>query len=579
MERQIFALIISDINLPGESGLELVKYVAQQYPDTVIIMESGIDDLQTAEEALTIGAYGYLIKPFNINQLRIQVFNALRRRELEIENRRYLQNLEGKVRERTQALLTTINHLEKSVKGTISLVASTVELRDPYTAGHQQKVAMLAAEIAQELGLSQPQTEGIRMAGLVHDVGKIFVPAEILSKPGKITAIEFAVIKTHAQVGYQLLKPIDFPWPIADIVHQHHERMDGSGYPRGLAGEEIILEARVMAVADVVEAMASHRPYRPALGIDKALEEISAQAGVLYYPAAVEACLTLFKEKEFGLAWEKIESQTAGFPDRSDGGTVLGPRWDERSGLSPRNTEITPFDQGMINRRTFWKPARGVIPPGQNIYQEEPLKATVSDYSRLEENKPPPVCEAIPISPSDRETLILKHSPLVKYVAQRLVRRLPNHIAIEDLISVGMIGLMDAIQKFDPGRKVNFSTYAEYRIRGAMLDELRAMDWVPRSVRLKKNLLEKTTRELEQAKGYPVEDEEMAKTLGKSLDDFYNLVQEAYGGSAQNLKRPSHPFDSDKHHQQQVALQTDERQDPAFQVILMDLKERPGPSH
>jgi RNA polymerase sigma factor for flagellar operon FliA len=200
------------------------------------------------------------------------------------------------------------------------------------------------------------------------------------------------------------------------------------------------------------------------------------------------------------------------------------------------------------------------------------LKATVSDYSRLEENKPLPVCEAIPISLSDRETLILKHSPLVKYVAQRLIRRLPNHIAIEDLISAGMIGLMDAIQKFDPGRKVNFSTYAEYRIRGAMLDELRAMDWVPRSVRLKKNLLEKTTRELEQAKGYPVEDEELAQTLGKTLDDFYNLVQEAYGGSAQNLKRPSNPSDSDKHYQQQ-ALKTDERQDPAFQLILMDLKE------
>ena len=359
MERQIFALIISDINLPGESGLELVKYVAHQYPDTAIIIESGIDDLQTAEEALTIGAYGYLLKPFNNNQLMIQVFNALRRGELEIENRRYLQDLEGKVREQTQALLTTINNLQKSIKGTISLVASTVEIRDPYTAGHQRKVAKLAAEIANEMGLSQHQTEGIRMAGLVHDVGKIFVPAEILSKPGKISDIEFAVIKTHAQVGYQLLQPIDFPWPIADIVHQHHERMDGSGYPRGLSGEEIILGARVMAVADVVEAISSHRPYRPALGIDKALEEISAQAGVLFYPPAVEACLTLFKEKEFGLAWKEIESQTAGFPDRSERGTFLGPRRDERSGLYPRNTEITPFDQGMINPTNFLETSPG----------------------------------------------------------------------------------------------------------------------------------------------------------------------------------------------------------------------------
>lgn len=359
MEHLIFALIIADINLSGESCLELVEYVAHQYPDTAIIMETGIDNLQTAEKALTIGAYGYLIKPFNNKQLMIQVLNALRRRELEIENRRCLQNLEGKVREQTQALLTTINNLQKSVKGTISLVASTVEIRDPYTAGHQRKVAALATEIAKEMGLSQPQTEGIRMAGLVHDVGKIFVPAEILSKQGKITDIEFAIIKTHAQVGYQLLKPIDFPWPIADIVHQHHERMDGSGYPRGLSGEEIILEARVLAVADVVEAMASHRPYRPALGIDKALEEINAKAGVLYDPAVVAVCLTLFEEKNFGLAWEKIESQTAGFPDRSDGGTVLGPRWDKRSGLSPRNTEIAPFDQGMINQTNFLETSPG----------------------------------------------------------------------------------------------------------------------------------------------------------------------------------------------------------------------------
>lgn len=201
------------------------------------------------------------------------------------------------------------------------------------------------------------------------------------------------------------------------------------------------------------------------------------------------------------------------------------------------------------------------------------MEATVSDYRELEEKKPPPVCAVTHMSPSDRDALILKHGPLVKYVALRLVRRLPDHIAIEDLISVGMIGLMDAIQKFDPGKKVNFSTYAEYRIRGAMLDELRAMDWVPRSVRHKKTLLEKTVRALEQAKGYPVEDEEVAQALGKTLDVFYNLVKEAYGVSAQNLELPSHPSDSDKHYLKQQALQADERQDPAFQVILLDLKE------
>ena len=200
------------------------------------------------------------------------------------------------------------------------------------------------------------------------------------------------------------------------------------------------------------------------------------------------------------------------------------------------------------------------------------MNATVSDYSRFEENKPLPVYEAIPISSSDRETLILKHSPLVKYVAQKLARRLPNHIAIEDLISVGMIGLMDALQKFDPGKRVNFTSYAEYRIRGAMLDELRAMDWAPRSVRHKKTLLENTMRELERAKGYPVEDEELAKALGKTLDVFYKLVKEASGVSTQNLEMTSHSCDTDKHYQKQQALQTDERQDPAFQLIQMELK-------
>jgi putative two-component system response regulator len=372
MERQVFALIISDINLPGESGLELVNYVAHQYPDTAIIMESGIDDQQTTEGALTIGAYGYLIKPFDSNQLRIQVFNALRRRKLEIENRRYLQNLEAKVRERTQALLATVNHLQKSIIGTINLVASTVEIRDPYTAGHQRRVSDLAAEIANEMGLTLPQAEGIRLAGLVHDVGKIFIPAEILGRPGKITDIEFAIIKTHAQVGYQLLKPIDFPWPIALIVHQHHERMDGSGYPRGLSGEEIILEARVLAVADVVEAIASHRPYRPALGIDKALEEINAKAGILFDATVVEACILLFREKEFGLAWEKIESLTAGFPNRSDGGMALGPGRHERSEPSPSYREITPFDQETkrkFKQATFLGTSP-VIPPGQWTLQE-----------------------------------------------------------------------------------------------------------------------------------------------------------------------------------------------------------------
>ena len=185
--------------------------------------------------------------------------------------------------------------------GTVQAMAATLETRDPYTAGHQQRVANLARAIAVEMGISEDKIEGIKMAGIIHDIGKIAVPAQILTKPGVLTDLEFNLIKTHAQVGYDILKTIDFPWPIAQMVHQHHERMDGSGYPQGLSGKDILLGARILAVADVVEAMASHRPYRPALGIDKALDEISRNRGVLFDPEVVDACLKLFTEKEFNL--------------------------------------------------------------------------------------------------------------------------------------------------------------------------------------------------------------------------------------------------------------------------------------
>ncbi|MBW1740700.1 MAG: PAS domain S-box protein [Deltaproteobacteria bacterium] len=203
-------------------------------------------------------------------------------------------------RKRTEEKLKqSLEKLQKTMEGTIHAMALAAEMRDPYTAGHQRRVTKLACAIAKEVGLSKGEIDGLRPAGVVHDIGKIYVPAEILSKPGRLTENEFNIIKTHPQVGYDILKIIEFPWPIAKIVLQHHERMDGSGYPQGLSGEEILLEARILSVADVVEAMASHRPYRPALGIDKALEEISENKGVLYDAKAADACLKLFTEKEF----------------------------------------------------------------------------------------------------------------------------------------------------------------------------------------------------------------------------------------------------------------------------------------
>jgi HD-GYP domain-containing protein (c-di-GMP phosphodiesterase class II) len=176
-----------------------------------------------------------------------------------------------------------------------------VEMRDPYTAGHQKRVAGLARAIGEELGLPADRRDGLHTAGLIHDLGKISVPAEILSKPSKLTAIEFSMIKVHPQAGFDILKSIEFPWPVARMVLEHHERLDGTGYPGGLRGEDILLESRILAVADVVEAISSHRPYRPALGIEAALDEIEVRRGIFYDAAVVDACRRLFREKGFRL--------------------------------------------------------------------------------------------------------------------------------------------------------------------------------------------------------------------------------------------------------------------------------------
>jgi PAS domain S-box-containing protein/putative nucleotidyltransferase with HDIG domain len=200
-----------------------------------------------------------------------------------------------------EQLLQTLDKLKKAVGTTIQVLISALEARDPYTASHQKRVADLARTIATVMGFSQDKIEGIRMAGSIHDIGKLSIPAEILVKPTKLTNLEYSLIKEHVKAGYEMLKDVESPWPLAEIVHQHHERMNGSGYPRNLKGDEIIPEARIMAVADVVEAMASHRPYRAALGIQTALEEIEKNKGLLYDDAVVDACLKLFREKGYQL--------------------------------------------------------------------------------------------------------------------------------------------------------------------------------------------------------------------------------------------------------------------------------------
>ncbi|MEE8315289.1 MAG: HD domain-containing phosphohydrolase [Syntrophobacteria bacterium] len=319
-----FAVAFLDVRMPpGPDGVWLAEHIRALDPYTEIVMITGYSDTKPDEIASRVPPTDkllYLQKPFH--NLEIQHFAAsLSTKWLgEKELRRIHYDLEGRIERRTHELInlndqlkqdivrresaeaevqSTLAKLRSAMGGIVQAMAMTVERRDPYTAGHQRRVSDLARGVAVEMALSNHQIDGIRIAGLIHDLGKICVPAEILSKPGQLSETEHTLIKDHPQVGYEILKEIEFPWPVAQIVLQHHERIDGSGYPAGLCGEDILVEARTLAVADVVEAMASHRPYRPTLGRDMALEEISQNRGVLYDPDVVDACMKLLQEKDF----------------------------------------------------------------------------------------------------------------------------------------------------------------------------------------------------------------------------------------------------------------------------------------
>lgn len=299
LEQGEFELILSDINMPGESGLDFMRYVFDHYNDIAAIMVTAMDDPQVAEAVFEIGVYDFITKPVTRSSVLISVTNALHRRELELSNKVYRDGLEKMVAERTTSLEKTMDQLRKTLDSVIQTIALTVETRDPYTAGHQRRVADLARAMAVEMNLSNESIEGTYLSGVIHDLGKISIPAEILSKPGRLTENEFNLIKDHPQTGFDILKGFEFPWPIAKMILQHHERYDGSGYPQGLKKEDILLESRILAVADVVEAIASHRPYRPSLGIEIALKEISKGAGTVYDPDVTQICLDLFKNETF----------------------------------------------------------------------------------------------------------------------------------------------------------------------------------------------------------------------------------------------------------------------------------------
>jgi putative nucleotidyltransferase with HDIG domain len=351
-------LIISDVWMPNMNGYEFCRAVKDdaKLQDIPVILLTSLSDSGNIAQGLTAGADYYLTKPYSENLLLSTVDSILSNpavytagdgqsifeiktngktvkasinpqhilnflfstyESLLYQNKsliktkdeiRTLNNsLEERIKEKTRSLEMEVEQrkmaqetLQRTLDGIVAALSTAVEMRDPYTAGHQLRVSKLGCAIARELGLSEEQTEGVEVMGFLHDLGKIIVPAEILSKPSKLTDYEFHFIKAHARAGYDILKGIEFPWPVAPAVVQHHERLNGSGYPSGLVGDEIIIEAKILAVADVIESMASHRPYRPALGIEKALDEVIQNKGVLYDPDIVNSSLRLFRENGFG---------------------------------------------------------------------------------------------------------------------------------------------------------------------------------------------------------------------------------------------------------------------------------------
>lgn len=289
-------LILLDINMPAPDGFEVCRRLRENgdTQDIPVIFVSGVPDHREKMKGFSLGAVDFISKPFQHDELLARV-------RTHIELVRLRGGLEAQVALRTEELLRSYRKMQDLLTKTVQAMAAVVEAKDPYTAGHQHRVAELTRAIASDMGLAAEKIDGLGMASLVHDIGKISIPSEILSMPRKLTPVEFILIQNHVQAGYDILKGIEFPWPIARIILEHHERMDGSGYPAGLKGESLLLESRILAVADVVEAMASHRPYRPAFGISTALDELAKSRGTLFDPVVVDSCLRLFNEKGYSI--------------------------------------------------------------------------------------------------------------------------------------------------------------------------------------------------------------------------------------------------------------------------------------
>ena len=280
-------VVISDVQMMGMSGLDLCRRIKDHFDADVIII-TGLVNNFAYEEIIAQGASDFIEKPIRLAEIVARLKRVLFERQTR-----------EKLKQTAIELRSNGERFQKAMEGSVQAIALAVEMRDPYTYGHQNRVAELACSIARVMELSEDRIYGLQMASVIHDLGKLTIPGEILCKPGRLTGPEYAMIKTHVQSGYDILKKIDFPWPLADIVLQHHERMDGSGYPNGLSGEGIMMEARILSVSDVFETIGSHRPYRPSLGLKKAMEELSGNSDTLYDPDVVTACLGLLESERF----------------------------------------------------------------------------------------------------------------------------------------------------------------------------------------------------------------------------------------------------------------------------------------
>jgi putative two-component system response regulator len=301
LSAESFALVMSDVNMPGESGIELIKSVVNDHPDTATVMCTGVDDTKIAGTALEIGAYGYIVKPFEPNEILIAVMNALRRRSLEIENRNHREHLEQMVKDRTGDLWEAVSDLERAEKEirlsreeTVQRLSMAAEFRDQETAAHIKRMSLYCALLAEKLGEEPQRCESIRLSSVMHDVGKIGIPDNILLKPGPLDPEEWKIMKTHSEIGYRILSNSrsHLLAEAAEIALTHHERIDGSGYPRGLVEDEIPLEGKIAAVADVFDALTTNRVYRKAFALGEAVDIMKEGRGDKYDPKILDMFLS-----------------------------------------------------------------------------------------------------------------------------------------------------------------------------------------------------------------------------------------------------------------------------------------------